>query len=415
MTIHKFTRLTVPPTLEKQLEVLEAFRTLVSQDDELVRQRCAEIAALRREAEDLRRCVDAFCRQLPELRAEILMDLKAQKYSPDQPRVPAGQSGGGQWTKDGEDGGPSNLDAPANRGEVTYENEPSYAVPVNDSRVISDATPDNTWKPGAQYAGGIEEDENRGRGSFTEGSPGQEARLEYAEIEWRSVFSQVQRYDPNWRPTPSFRAPDSIEAKIAEFEAGTKEAKEYLQRLHDLATPRDRNTGEPVPAGMTRTGDPLVDSTADKLNDILDRVVARIGPRPDLSPQRYGTMVHEAFKREVRAAGLPGIEADDVEGTFGVNEDAPYGAKESVRPDVVLRDKEGNIVAMYDVKTGHGFSKFSVIKYRVRTETDSFIPLFELHPGGRTIEGRTNQGLKVFMTRSHVALSRPTFPGGNWA
>ena len=80
----------MPPTLEKRLETLEAFRTLVSQDDELVRQRRAEIAALRREAEDIRRCIDAFCRQLSELRAEILKDLKAQKYSPDQPRVPAG-------------------------------------------------------------------------------------------------------------------------------------------------------------------------------------------------------------------------------------------------------------------------------------------------------------------------------------
>ena len=82
MTIYKFTRLTLPPTLEKRLETLEAFRTLVSQDDELLRQRRAEIAALRREAEDIRRCIDAIHRQALELRAEILKELKAQKYSP---------------------------------------------------------------------------------------------------------------------------------------------------------------------------------------------------------------------------------------------------------------------------------------------------------------------------------------------
>jgi|GEM_PF-5713479 len=156
MTIYKFSRLTVPPTLEKRREALEAFRTLVGQDDELVEQRRAKIAALRRDAEDIRRCIDAIQRQARELRAEILKESNVQKYSLDQPRVPAGQPGGGQWTKDGEDGGPSNLNAPANRGDVTSENEPSYAVPVNDSRVISDATPDNTWKPGAEYAQNIQ-------------------------------------------------------------------------------------------------------------------------------------------------------------------------------------------------------------------------------------------------------------------
>jgi len=40
---------------------------------------------------------------------------------------------------------------------------------------------------------------------------------------------------------------------------------------------------------------------------------------------------------------------------------------------------------MYDVKTGRGFSSFTVIKYRLRTGSDSFVPLFEMHPGGRTI------------------------------
>lgn len=140
---------------------------------------------------------------------------------------------------------------------------------------------------------------------------------------------------------------------------------------------------------MTRTGDLFVDSTTDKLNGILDIVVARIGPRPDLTPGQYGVEVHEALKREVRAAGLPGVDADDVERTFGVNkDDAPYGAKDSVRPDVVLRDEKGNIVAIYDVKTGRGFSTYQVIRYRQRTDTDSFVPLFELRPGGRTIRRR---------------------------
>ena len=226
MTIYKFTRLTVPPTLEKQRDALEAFRTLISQDDEFVRQRRDEIAALRREAEDLRRCLDAFYRQLSELRAEILQDLKAQQYSPDQPRVPAGSAHGGEWTSGGEGGSPSDLNSAPERGEATSESGPSYAVPVNDSRVISDATPDNTWKPGAQYAGGIEENENRGRRPFMDGSPGQEARSEYAEKAWENVRNRMRTIDPYWRPKPG--AYETIEGAIADLEAKTREAEAHI-------------------------------------------------------------------------------------------------------------------------------------------------------------------------------------------
>ncbi len=58
------------------------------------------------------------------------------KYRPDQPRVPAGSREGGQWTADG--AGSQRTTKP----------------PSNDPRVISDQTPDNDWKPGAQYAQG---------------------------------------------------------------------------------------------------------------------------------------------------------------------------------------------------------------------------------------------------------------------
>jgi HK97 family phage portal protein len=56
----------------------------------------------------------------------------AQKYSPDQPRAPAGGSDGGQWVAEGGGG--------------------SGGSGTDDGRVISDANPDDAWKPGAQYA-----------------------------------------------------------------------------------------------------------------------------------------------------------------------------------------------------------------------------------------------------------------------
>jgi len=53
--------------------------------------------------------------------------LKAE-FNPDEPRVPAGNPDGGQWTSD--------------EGSDTS----------GDQRIISDAAPEKTWIPGAQYA-----------------------------------------------------------------------------------------------------------------------------------------------------------------------------------------------------------------------------------------------------------------------
>jgi hypothetical protein len=158
MTIYKFTRLTVPPTLEKQREALEAFRTLASQDDEAIRQRRAEIAAIRRDLDDLRRFIDAFRRQATEeVRTEILKELKAQKYSPDQPRVPAGSPHGGEWTNGDIDASSQTTAGPAGNIHSQVQLRPVVnQTPINDPRVISDVTPDNTWVPGAQYAAGWE-------------------------------------------------------------------------------------------------------------------------------------------------------------------------------------------------------------------------------------------------------------------
>jgi hypothetical protein len=95
------------------------------------------------------------------------------QYDPNQPRVPAGHSDGGQWTRQGY-GGLSDL-SPDNGWTPQYDNVAarparllSDLVPNNDgtprhgnlagrpARVLSDLIPDNDWIPGAQYAAGNE-------------------------------------------------------------------------------------------------------------------------------------------------------------------------------------------------------------------------------------------------------------------
>jgi hypothetical protein len=99
----------VPQTLHTRLEIAKAIRKLAGPDeDELLRQRQAEIAAIRRDLETLAfeaRKAGEECLALAK--AELQAALK--KYSPDQPRVPAGNSDGGQWTRD-DDGNGSSSD-----------------------------------------------------------------------------------------------------------------------------------------------------------------------------------------------------------------------------------------------------------------------------------------------------------------
>jgi len=66
------------------------------------------------------------------------IDALEKRYNPDQPRVPAGHPHGGEWT--------SGDWSDATNGDASSRNVPSQ------HQVLSDATPDNAWKPGAQYA-----------------------------------------------------------------------------------------------------------------------------------------------------------------------------------------------------------------------------------------------------------------------
>jgi Bacterial CdiA-CT RNAse A domain len=72
----------------------------------------------------------------------MLRHARALKYSPDQPRVPAGNPDGGQWTDGG--GGSS---SPRSRTDPA-----AAGGGRNDPRVLSDVTPDNYDKPGTRLA-----------------------------------------------------------------------------------------------------------------------------------------------------------------------------------------------------------------------------------------------------------------------
>lgn len=115
---------------------------------------------------------------------------------------------------------------------------------------------------------------------------------------------------------------------------------------------------------------------------------------PEWTPQLYGTAVHVAFGTIVRFQGIPGIGPRDVEQSFlGGVESMDYGLPGSIRTDVVLRNQAGEIIAIYDVKTGGAkLTPARVRELRAKTGVSPSIPIIELHVlRGATLKGKTRR------------------------
>ncbi|MBM3529056.1 MAG: hypothetical protein FJX62_13285 [Alphaproteobacteria bacterium] len=163
--------------------------------------------------------------EVAALRAEItfrklIAALKA--YNPSQPRVPAGNSDGGQWTND-------------------------LGAGRNDSRILSDASPEVPPRPGDVYA------QLRPRsgpilinGRWVQPTPSQAARLAAAEAQSRDAIQRVRELDPNWRPQPSTY--ESVEGLIRAHRAEAREAEARLRELANAGIGPGEFAKEWIPA-----------------------------------------------------------------------------------------------------------------------------------------------------------------------
>jgi hypothetical protein len=101
----------VPRTPHTQLEIAKAIRTLMAPNDDGLCRRGAELAAIRGELEAIKRDFQKAGEECLALAKAELRAALAKKYNPDQPRVPAGDRDGGQWTSGskGGDAAPSDV------------------------------------------------------------------------------------------------------------------------------------------------------------------------------------------------------------------------------------------------------------------------------------------------------------------
>jgi hypothetical protein len=82
----------------------------------------------------------------------------------------------------------------------------------------------------------------------------------------------------------------------------------------------------------------------------------------------------------VRDANLRDIGRAGVERTYGLDPDDPYGAKDSIRTDIILRNDSGDPVAIYDVKTGSAALRAGRVReLRDKTGASSSVPVIEMH------------------------------------
>jgi hypothetical protein len=181
--------------------------------------------------------------EVAELRAELKRRRAEEaKYSPGQPRVPAGNPRGGQWSNRNEGGAGSGsfgtADGGASEGTDGAEDvggsngsENSDSGAITDARAISDADPESI-KPGEQYAqaaGRRSGTSVRINGQIVEVSPGQEAELQGVQARAEGAITRVRELDPNWKPTPS--AYESVDGLIRKYRADAQQAQDRASEL----------------------------------------------------------------------------------------------------------------------------------------------------------------------------------------
>jgi hypothetical protein len=152
-----------------------------------------------------------------------LLDIEAQHrlawhrshFDPNQPRVPAGHSEGGQWTRTGS------------------------AKDSNGPQVLSDVTPDNDWQPEAQYANARRPGTVPIRigGQWFEVEPGQAARYAAADVRAQDAIRRVRELDPNWRPEKASAHEGGFESEIRRATDLAEEAEARVREITGFGPP----------------------------------------------------------------------------------------------------------------------------------------------------------------------------------
>lgn len=144
----------------------------------------------------LRRLKSALLGSIAETKLRQFERALKANFDPNQPRVPAGNPDGGQWTGTGGGGGTSGT---------------------SDGRVAQ-----------------IPPRRGRRRAGDAEATRAQLIRRDVSQARAREAIRQVNEIDPNWKPRASATRPNSIQGQIATAEGELREAETRLRELARL-------------------------------------------------------------------------------------------------------------------------------------------------------------------------------------
>jgi hypothetical protein len=182
-------------------------------------------------------------------------------------------------------------------------------------------------------------------------------------IAWRHELFEVRRLISQWCRLRS------------EIKAGFR-----IDQLRDLLGrwALEGNVQQTTSDGFL-TGIQEIDETSEALSECLVSAMNAVEYLPTMSPSMYGVAVHTAFGFAVRLRNLPGV--GDIERSFSLDTFNPrYGLRQSIRTDVTLRNVQGDIIAIYDVKTGdQTISPGRAEELRLKTRAAPGTPIFELN------------------------------------
>lgn len=110
---------------------------------------------------------------------------------------------------------------------------------------------------------------------------------------------------------------------------------------------------------------------------LTKRLAEVVDALPKGSGKLYGTAIHTAFKVSLLASPIPNVSVEPTFGGTGI-----YGSLESIRPDVVLRNMQGDILAFYDVKTGDaGIRPSRAAEFRTFSKPSAYVIELSLRRG----------------------------------
>ncbi|EJN01402.1 phage prohead protease, HK97 family [Phyllobacterium sp. YR531] len=176
---------------------------------------------------------------------ELFQLWLSHKFDPNQPRVSAGNTNGGQWT----DGGGNSGQSTARTRPITSRGGRfAGAVPAPKPQGAAPKAPDGTpvqlAQTGGGRRGGVPNVRRYSGGQFQELRPDQVLRLDLAIQRAKEAVRQVQLRDTNWRPQA--RVYNSVESEISANESIRSDAAARMRELSQGAVVR----GQFIPYGF---------------------------------------------------------------------------------------------------------------------------------------------------------------------